>query len=427
MMLAIVFNSVITYASKNRLSLAIQKKSEAQQFKEDGDFLKAGNYYKRAVQLGLSYEFGQWKAIDSYIKAKKPDMALQLLKELADSGNTEIAYFESLTDYYKDQNNNHFREIIEQVRQNIIFLNNKKSKIQDWKSKIHTQDIDHFFLAFDQAKNTDDIHEKKVIYEKIYFDQASVGMVDYISMKVNNIDSFVEHIESNRDYYEDVRIATKKIKSLIPETEKAIQKMKHYLPQATTPNIFFIVGMHTSAGTASSNGILLGADFIATNKKNTQNLAKWTFPFITTAEDKVWVVIHEYVHTLQDLNHADVLGNALVEGGADFLANLLYTPSKQIKEYTVFGLANECMIKNKFIEQMNSKDISMWTGNNGDFLPENWVPDLGYFIGHQIAQAFYKQATDKNQAIKDLIELKDPKAILSRSGYIKLGNKTFCE
>ena len=126
------------------------------------------------------------------------------------------------------------------------------------------------------------------------------------------------------------------------------------------------------------------------------------------------------------MNHAGILGNALVEGGADFLANLLYSPSKQIKEYTVFGLANECRIKNKFIEQMNSKDISMWTGNNGDAMPENWVPDLGYFIGHQIAQAYYKQAKDKNQAVKDLIELRDPKTILSKSEYIKLDNDSSC-
>ena len=426
MTLLIAFSTISINAAETKLSLAVQKKAEARQFIEKKEYLKAGQSFREAVQLGLSYEYGQWKAVDSYIKAKALGQALQIMSELAENGDTQIDYYKYLSEYFTGENNKQFIEIMAKVKLNTQDHNNEILSHKGVESHIYTQDVDHFFKAFDQAKNMNNIQEKKAAYEINYFDKASIGMVDYISMKVNSIDDFVDHIENNRAYYEDVRLATKKIKKLIPDALKAMGKMKDYYPQATSSNIYFIVGMHTSAGTASSNGILIGADFISSSKQNTENLNEWTLPFITAAEDKVWVIVHEYVHTLQNTNTENILGNALVEGGADFLANLLYATPKQPKKYTSFGLANECRIKYKFIKQIDTNDLNLWTGNNGEELPKNWVPDLGYFIGHQISQAYYQQAKDKTQAIKDLLELKSPKTILSKSGYMNLDNPVDC-
>ena len=43
--------------------------------------------------------------------------------------------------------------------------------------------------------------------------------------------------------------------------------------------------------------------------------------------------------------------------------------------------------------------------------------DLGYWIGYRITKAYYRNATDKRQALRDIIELRDPKAILAKSGW----------
>jgi hypothetical protein len=43
--------------------------------------------------------------------------------------------------------------------------------------------------------------------------------------------------------------------------------------------------------------------------------------------------------------------------------------------------------------------------------------DLGYWVGYRIAKAYYLKATDKRLALKTLLELKDPKAILADSGW----------
>jgi hypothetical protein len=42
---------------------------------------------------------------------------------------------------------------------------------------------------------------------------------------------------------------------------------------------------------------------------------------------------------------------------------------------------------------------------------------MGYFVGFRIAEAYYAQAKDKKAAIGDLLELRDPDAILKTSGY----------
>jgi uncharacterized protein YjaZ len=46
---------------------------------------------------------------------------------------------------------------------------------------------------------------------------------------------------------------------------------------------------------------------------------------------------------------------------------------------------------------------------------KNIFADLGYFIGYKIVKSYYKQATDKEQAIKDIIEMNDPITFLQKS------------
>lgn len=49
--------------------------------------------------------------------------------------------------------------------------------------------------------------------------------------------------------------------------------------------------------------------------------------------------------------------------------------------------------------------------------------DLGYFIDARICEAYYERAEDKQQAIRDLIIVSDPAAILEKSGYAKRFNE----
>jgi hypothetical protein len=44
-------------------------------------------------------------------------------------------------------------------------------------------------------------------------------------------------------------------------------------------------------------------------------------------------------------------------------------------------------------------------------------PDLGYFMGYKISESYYKNARDKRQAIKDILEINDFDKFLKQSKY----------
>jgi hypothetical protein len=65
---------------------------------------------------------------------------------------------------------------------------------------------------------------------------------------------------------------------------------------------------------------------------------------------------------------------------------------------------------------MASSRFLRWFANYGS-APEGWPYEAGYWVGMRIAEAYVAHAHDKHAAIRDLIELRDPGAILKASGY----------
>ena len=53
---------------------------------------------------------------------------------------------------------------------------------------------------------------------------------------------------------------------------------------------------------------------------------------------------------------------------------------------------------------------------NGMGTPER-PGDLGYWVGYRIAKAYYQGAEDKQAALRDIIEVRDAKALVAKSGW----------
>ena len=43
--------------------------------------------------------------------------------------------------------------------------------------------------------------------------------------------------------------------------------------------------------------------------------------------------------------------------------------------------------------------------------------DLGYYIGYKICESYYRNSSNKNQAVRDILEVKDFEQFLSASKY----------
>jgi len=59
----------------------------------------------------------------------------------------------------------------------------------------------------------------------------------------------------------------------------------------------------------------------------------------------------------------------------------------------------------------------LYNGSSSDGRPS----DLGYFIGFRIVQAYYQKASDKQQAVSDILNIKDFERFLEQSGYFVPG------
>jgi len=77
------------------------------------------------------------------------------------------------------------------------------------------------------------------------------------------------------------------------------------------------------------------------------------------------------------------------------------------------GRAQE--IDRRFLADMDKTDLSAWL-YNGVGTPER-PGELGYWVGYRIAKAYYDKAPDKRTALRALLELDDPGAVLVESGW----------
>ena len=59
-------------------------------------------------------------------------------------------------------------------------------------------------------------------------------------------------------------------------------------------------------------------------------------------------------------------------------------------------------------------NLSDWLYNTK---PPDKLDDIGYWVGYRIAKAYYQRALHKRQALREILQLADPKAFLAKSGW----------
>jgi hypothetical protein len=137
--------------------------------------------------------------------------------------------------------------------------------------------------------------------------------------------------------------------------------------------------------------------------------------------------VHEYVHTQQTAPWGyDLLSQCVLEGVAEFVA-VKATGKASPTPAIAYGKAQDKAIQAKFITEMFSPfTIENWVWNNTD--NEFKTRDLGYYVGYAICEKYYNRARDKQQAIKEMIELNYEKSdeienFVQKSHYFSINIK----
>ena len=275
------------------------------------------------------------------------------------------------------------------------------------KALISANDVRLFWSAYDVWSNREHGAPEKLaeVLQHEYLDKGSQGLKEFVPGRIRSADYLAKVVLSQRSYYESVRHTTEQMENFIPEIRKYFRSLKKLYPDAAFPAVYFVIGAQSSGGTSSTDALIIGSEMFG-NGPN----------YFVQLSDVVPMVIHESSHFQQkDHTKNDLFNNAMREGGADFVAELV--TGRHINEANKpYGDSHEQELWQRFQHDVKSgAEIGNWMGV---FNTRNGEPrDMGYYMGYKICQSYYQIHSDKQQALKTIVEMQSPEEILSQSGY----------
>lgn len=273
--------------------------------------------------------------------------------------------------------------------------------------EILTADVTRFYALYDATGGKPSVEQ----VQKDYLDKATPSLVEFAKMRRVTAQSIADRLAKDPAIY----VKAKQCMAVLPAVEKRLAasfvKFADLYPQARFPPVAIVVGRGKPVGTANQDGLYIGLEALCA--------ADFMNPDL---EDRfVHVIAHEYGHIQQsgtDFEEGDpnatVLRVSMLEGVAELIAELS-SGSVGNPGLTRWTNGQEARIETAFVQDMDSTDLSKWAYN---YRPDTDQPyDLGYWVGYRIAKSYYLHADDRKAALKQLIALDDPKAILKASGW----------
>ncbi|AZP11527.1 gliding motility protein GldB-related protein [Undibacterium parvum] len=283
--------------------------------------------------------------------------------------------------------------------------------------KFVTSDLSLFWNTYDKLSSSGD---PAALFEREYLDQGTPGLHGFVISRISSGANLAKTIARYPKYYAAIRPATLQVAAVESTIRKSARKFKSMYPQALFPDVYFVIGALSSGGTATSEGLLIGTEMITrTDAVPIDELSPWLKAGTKSIDLLPNLVVHELMHFQQQYNGSDLLSSAIKEGAADFLASLISEGNFNAHIYT-YGYANEATLKQEFLSDMREKNRARWlyNGSSSDGRPS----DLGYFIGFRIVQAYYQKASDKQQAVSDILNVKDFERFVEQSAYFVPGD-----
>lgn len=282
--------------------------------------------------------------------------------------------------------------------------------------KLITSDISLFYEAFDKALN--DTSNAQTIFKEWYFKKGTIGLQDFYKMKINGEDKFTYSILKQKVFYQSIRETLTNINSHSDSIYSGFHKFKEIYDNAIIPNVYFLIGRRTSNGTASKNGLLIGAEVMSKTKDNSVNWSEGQKKYTMNFSQIPVTVFHEVIHFNQNemKKEKTLLKYAIIEGSAEFITELICGQTDG--DYSAFQ-RREKAIWTDFQNEMSNDVYDSWLIENEPKRPRNAM----YWVGYWICKSYYDNATDKKQAVFDILHIKNYKDFYIKSKVDDLMNK----
>jgi len=276
-------------------------------------------------------------------------------------------------------------------------------------TEIVTSDLDNFWIALDKAGP--DVSADAI--DQYYIKPGSKGIKGFMEGRIKSSENLAKVIRSHPKYYHSIKPSVDSIAGMKSQIIQALVKLKDLYPDAIFPPVYFVIGALNSGGTASDDGLIIGAEMYGlTSQMPNEELSDWLKTVIKPVNQMPHIVAHELIHFQQNYSDGSLLAACVKEGSADFLAELI--SGKHINDHVHhFANPKEKELWEEFKTMMDKKDYKGWLYGTVEGRPN----DLGYWMGYKITKAYFDQAPDKKVAVKEILNIKDFHKFLDRSGY----------
>jgi hypothetical protein len=272
--------------------------------------------------------------------------------------------------------------------------------------EVRTSDVTSFYRLYDAA----DGRPSAATLQRDYIDKGTDGVRQFVPHRIVSGDALAREVSDEAAAYRQARSCMAVLPAVKRKLRGAFRRLAALDPQATFPPVTILIGRNNSGGTTGKSGVLIGLEVVCRSS--------WLQPDL--AARLYHIIAHEYGHVEQspaldeDSDNTTVLKQSLIEGVAELVAELIsgQVSNVHLQAWTA-GRAGE--IDRKFLADADRTDISDWL-YDGVGTPEK-PGDLGYWVGYRIARAYYDKAADKRAALRTLLDLENPKAILVKSGW----------
>lgn len=410
-------------ATAQQTQQSLSKPDTVEELIKEGDaayqrkeFAKSAKLLQEAVAKGTRDTDAIYNAACSTALAGDKDTAFQLLNKAIAAGFRNTDHLKRDSDLTSLREDSRWPKVIEASdAQQAKYI---KDHSDPNKARFITEDIGRFWQAYDKAMAAKP-EERAAIFQSEYIAPGTIGLKDFSRSGRLNDKTLAKVIEVRPNFYKAIRTLTSNIGKQRGETIAAFRKFKKLYPEAIFPEAYFVIGQMQSGGTASPNGLLMGAEmFTRSAGVPTDELNDWAKGAIMEQSEIPPLVAHESIHFQQKYPLlGGLLCNCLKEGSADFLGELTSGRLiKRMQETHAWANARERDLWEEFQNDMtvaNSTQRWLYGGSGKDGRPV----DLGYWMGYKISEAHYKNSADKKQAVRDILIVKDCQQLLKASRY----------
>lgn len=270
--------------------------------------------------------------------------------------------------------------------------------------EIHIEDVERFYRIYDAANG----HPSAEQLQRDYIDAGSEGLHTLARLRNVTGARIAEALAKNPKIYSDAKRCMAVLPRMKERVQVALDTLGRLNPESRFPPVTITVGRGKPAGIGyPDSGIQIGLEAVCAADFMNANV-----------EDRfVHVISHEYVHiqqapALAGRDDLTVLERSLLEGGAEMISELISSLAGQA-HFPGLTQGREKQIEAAFLADQDKTELSAWLDNSTIEKPG----DLGYWVGHRIAKSYYQHATDKRQAVRDMLQTTDAKAFLAKSGW----------